>query len=140
MVNSLIYDYLCFTAHIGTGSQMQAVPITQVNATIPTSAEPPVGKFNNIDSQIGTQIADGSSKQILSQTVVQKTIPSVPATMMYPGIAMTMPGMTMTMPGRTMTKPGMTMTKPGMTMTKPGIMTGTMTMNGKFLALFLFFL
>ena len=119
---------------------MQAVPITQVNATVPTSAAPIVGKFNNIDSQIGTQIADGSSKQILSQTVVQKTIPSVPATMMYTGIAMTMPGMTMTMPGRTMTKPGMTMTKPGMTMTKPGIMTGTMTMNGTFLALFLFFL
>ena len=133
MVNSLIYDYLCFTAHIGTGSQMQAVPIAQVNATVPTSAAPPVGKFNNIDSQIGTQVADGSSKQILSQTVVQKTIPSVPATMMYPGIAMTMTG-------RTMTKPGMTMTKPGMTMTKPGIMTGTMTMNGTFLSLFLFFL
>ena len=115
-----------FTAHIGTGSQIQAVPIAQVNATVPTSAAPPAGKFNNIDSQIGTQVADGSSKQILSQTVVQKTIPSVPATMMYPGIAMTMPGRTMT--------------KPGMTMTKPGIMTGTMTMNGKFLALFLFFL
>ena len=95
--------------------QIQAVPIAQVNATVPTSAAPPAGKFNNIDSQIGTQVADGSSKQILSQIVVQKTIPSVPATMMYPGIAMTIPGMT----------------KPGMTMTKPGIM------NGKFLAFFL---
>ena len=113
MVNSLLHDYLRFTAHIGTGSQIQAVPIAQVNATVPTSAAPSAGKFNNIDSQIGTQVADGSSKQILSQTVVQKTIPSVPATMMYPGIAMTMPG-------RTMTKPGI--------------------MNGKFLALFVFFL
>ena len=84
---------------------MQAVRIAQVNATVPTSAAPSAGKFNNIDSQIGTQVADGSSKQILSQTVVQKTIPSVPATMMYPGIAMTMPG-------RTMTKPGMTMLLP----------------------------
>ena len=117
-------------AKVPTTVDVVQVP-AKVSTTTTTTDEKTV--FNNVDSQIGTQVADGSSKQILSQTVVQKTIPSVPATMMYPGIAMTMPG-------RTMIKPGMTMTKPGMTMTKPGIMTGTMTMNGKFLALFLFFL
>ena len=96
------------------------VDVVQVPTKVSTTTTDEKTVFNNVDSQIGTQVADGSSKQILSQRVVQKTIPSVPATMMYPGIAMTMPG-------RTMTKPGMTMTKPGI-------------MNGKFLALFIFFL
>ena len=46
MVHSLLYYYLCFPAHIGTGFQIQAVPIAQVNATVQTAATPPAGKLN----------------------------------------------------------------------------------------------
>ena len=154
MVHSLLlHYYLCFPAHIGTGFQIQAVPMAQVNATVPTSAAPPAGKFNNIDSQIGTQVADGGPQQIASQTitstgaVVQKPL-VVPAVPVVPAIP-TKP-MTMTMNGMTMFKPAMTMTMPGMmnmggpggiTMMRPGMpfmpwtmpgLPGTMRMNGKF--------
>ena len=117
--------------------------IVPVPAVVPT----PAGVFNNINSQIGTQVA-GSPQQILSQTItptgavvqtpVVGPIPVVPASTMTPTPGMTMttmvkPSMTMVMPGMTM--PGMTMAGfPGMTMMRPG-MPGTTNMNGKFLAL-----
>ena len=132
---------------------------TKVSSTTTTTDEKTV--FNNVDSQIGTQIADGGPQQIASQTitstgaVVQKpvVVPAVPIVPAIPAKPMTMSmnGMTMTMPGMTMFNPAMTMTKPGMTMnlggpggitmfgpgmpfmpwTMPGL-PGTMNMNGKF--------
>ena len=48
MVHSLLHYYLCFPAHIGTGFQIQAVPIAQVNATVQTAATHPAGKLNNM--------------------------------------------------------------------------------------------
>ena len=50
MVHSLLHYYLCFPAHIGTGFQIQAVPIAQVNATGLGGSQ-----FNNHGSQIGKQ-------------------------------------------------------------------------------------
>ena len=126
----------------------------KVSTTTTTTDEKTV--FNNVDSQIGTQVADGGPQQIASQTitstgaVVQKPV-VVPAVPVVPANTMTMNGMTMTMPGMTMFKPAMTMTKPGMimnmggpggiTMMRPGMpfmpwtmpgLPGTMNMNGKF--------
>ena len=89
MVHSLLHYYLCFPAHIGTGFQIQAVPMAQVNATVQTAAAPPVltpafarglggsqfknhgsqigqfgrkkrsAQFNNVGSQIGQQFGGG---------------------------------------------------------------------------------
>ena len=66
MVHSLLHYYLCFPAHIGTGFQIQAVPMAQVNATVQTAAAPPVltpafarglggSQIKNHGSQIGKQ-------------------------------------------------------------------------------------
>ena len=105
---------------------------TKVSSTTTTTDEKTV--FNNVDSQIGTQIADGGPQQIASQTitstgeVVQKPV-VVPAVPVVPAIP-TKP-MTMTMNGMTMTMPAMTMFKPYMPWTMPRL-PGTMIMNGKF--------
>ena len=124
-------------AKVSTTVDVVQVP-TKVSTTTTTTDEKTV--FNNVDSQIGTQIADGGPQQIASQTitstgeVVQKpvVVPAVPVVPAIPTkpMTMTMNGMTMTMPAMTMFKPTMTMTKPGMmniggpggiTMMRPGI-------------------
>ena len=141
-------------AKVSTTVDVVQVP-TKVSTTTTTDEKT---VFNNVDSQIGTQIADGGPQQIASQTitstgeVVQKpvVVPAVPVVPAIPTKPMTMNGMTMTMPEMTMFKPTMTMTKPGMmniggpggiTMMRPGMpympwtipgLPGTMTMNGKF--------
>ena len=145
-------------AKVSTTVDVVQVP-AKVSTTTTTTDEKTV--FNNVDSQIGTQVADGGPQQIASQTitstgaVVQKpaVAPAIPVVPTKP-MTMTMNGMTMTMPGLT---PGMTMFKPVMTMTMPGMMNmegpgaitmmrhgmpfmpltmpglpGTMNMNGKF--------
>ena len=144
-------------AKVSTTVDVVQVP-AKVSTTTTTTDEKTV--FNNVDSQIGTQVADGGPQQIASQTitstgaVVQKpvVVPAVPVVPAIPTkpMTMTMNGMTMTMPAMTMFKPTMTMTKPGMmniggpggiTMMRPGMpympwsmpgLPGTMTMNGKF--------
>ena len=148
-------------AKVSTTVDVVQVPTKVSTTTTTTTDEKTV--FNNIDSQIGTQIADGGSQKIVSQTitstgaVVQKpvVVPAIPTKPM----TMTMNGMTMTMPAMTMFKPTMTMTKPGMmniggpggiTMMRPGMpympwtipgLPGTMTMNGKvWVLLYPFFL
>ena len=145
-------------AKVSTTVDVVQVP-AKVSTTTTTTDEKTV--FNNVDSQIGTQVADGGPQQIASETitstgaVVQKpvVVPAVPIVPAIPAKPMTMSmnGMTMTMPGMTMFNPAMTMTKPGMTMnlggpggitmfgpgmpfmpwTMPGL-PGTMRMNGKF--------
>ena len=123
------------------------VDVVQVPAKVSTTTttdEKTV--FNNVDSQIGTQIADGGPQQIASQTitstgaVVQKpvVVPAVPVVPAIPTkpMTMTMNGMTMTMPGimNNRGRGGITMMRPGMPFmpwTMPGL-PGTMRMNGKF--------
>ena len=142
-------------AKVSTTVDVVQVPTKVSTTTTTTTDEKTV--FNNVDSQIGTQVADGGPQQIASQTitstgaVVQKpvVVPAVPVVPAIPTkpMTMTMNGMTMTMPEMTMFKPTMTMTKPGMmniggpggiTMMRPGMpwtipgLPGTMTMNGKF--------
>ena len=58
MVHSLLlHYYLCFPAHIGTGFQIQAVPMAQVNATVQTAAAPPAGKLNGTMTMNGKLLA-----------------------------------------------------------------------------------
>ena len=57
MVHSLLHYYLCFPAHIGTGFQIQAVPMAQVNATVQTAAAPPAGKLNGTKTMNGKLLA-----------------------------------------------------------------------------------
>ena len=113
------------------------VDVVQVPAKVSTTTTDEKTVFNNVDSQIGTQVADGGPQQIASQTitstgaVVQEpvVVPAVPVVPSIPANTMTMNGMTMTMPGMTMFKPAMTMTKPGMTMNLGG--PGGITMFGR---------
>ena len=122
------------------------VDVVQVPTKVSTTTTDEKTVFNNVDSQIGTQIADGGPQQIASQTitstgaVVQKpvVVPAVPVVPAIPTkpMTMTMNGMTMTMPGMMNIRGpgGITMMRPGMSympLTMPGL-PGTMTMNGKF--------
>ena len=166
---------MVMTTSDGKTMTMPAPAVVQVPAKVPTTVDvvqvpakvstttttDEKTVFNNVDSQIGTQIADGGPQKIASQTitstgaVVQKpavapaipVVPTKPMTMTMNGMTMTMPGLT---PGMTMFKPAMTMTMPGMmnmggpggiTMMRPGMpfmpwtmpgLPGTMNMNGKF--------
>merc|ERR1712087_539322 len=99
------------------------VDVVKVPTKVSTTTTDEKAVFNNVDSQIGTQVADGGPQQIASQTitstgaVVQKpaVAPAIPVVPTKP-MTMTMNGMTMTMPGLT---PGTKL--PTMTVATPGV-------------------